>query len=327
MIKAGIFGIGSHLPEKVLTNFDLEKIVDTTDEWIYSRSGIKQRHIVANDQATSDISVEAAKKALENANVDIKDIDMFIVATATPDMLFPSTACVVASKFGIVGPPAFDIAAGCTGFVYGLVTAQQFVENGMYKKILVIGAESLSRILDWTDRSTCVLFGDGAGAVVVGPTEGKGVIASVLGADAVGGHNLTLPAGGSQKPATHETVDQRLHYVHMNGNEVFKFAVRAMAKACQEVMDKAGVTSDQIDWFIPHQANIRIIESASQKLKIPMEKIIITLDNVGNTSAASIPISLDKAAREGKLKKGDTILTVAFGAGLTWGASVIEWQI
>ncbi len=327
MIKAGILGIGSHLPEKVLTNFDLEKIVDTTDEWIYSRSGIKQRHIVANDQATSDISVEAAKKALENANVDIKDIDMFIVATATPDMLFPSTACVVASKFGIVGPPAFDIAAGCTGFVYGLVTAQQFVENGMYKKILVIGAESLSRILDWTDRSTCVLFGDGAGAVVVGPTEGKGVIASVLGADAVGGHNLTLPAGGSQKPATHETVDQRLHYVHMNGNEVFKFAVRAMAKACQEVMDKAGVTSDQIDWFIPHQANIRIIESASQKLKIPMEKIIITLDNVGNTSAASIPISLDKAAREGKLKKGDTILTVAFGAGLTWGASVIEWQI
>ncbi len=327
MIKAGILGIGSYLPEKVLTNFDLEKIVDTTDEWIYSRSGIKQRHIVAENQATSDISVEAAKKALASANVDVKDIDMFIVATATPDMLFPSTACVVASKFGIVGPPAFDIAAGCTGFIYGIVTAQQFVENGMCKRVLVVGAESLSRILDWTDRSTCVLFGDGAGAVVVGPTDDSGIVASVLGADGVGGHNLTLPAGGSQKPATHETVEQRLHYVHMNGNEVFKFAVRAMAKACQEVMDKAGVTSDQIDWFIPHQANIRIIESASQKLKIPMDKIIVTLDGVGNTSAASIPISLDKASKEGKLKKGDTILTVAFGAGLTWGASVIKWQI
>jgi 3-oxoacyl-[acyl-carrier-protein] synthase-3 len=327
MIKAGILGIGSYLPEKVLTNFDLEKIVETTDEWIYSRSGIKQRHIVADDQATSDISVEAAKKALASANLDVKDIDMFIVATATPDMLFPSTACVVASKFGIVGPPAFDIAAGCTGFIYGIVTAHQFVESGMCKCVLVIGAESLSRILDWTDRSTCVLFGDGAGAVIVGPVEDKGIIASVLGADAVGGHNLTLPAGGSQKPATHETVDQRQHYVHMNGNEVFKFAVRAMAKACQEVMNKAGVTADQIDWFVPHQANIRIIESASQKLKIPMEKVVVTLEDVGNTSAASIPISLDKASKEGKLKKGDTILTVAFGAGLTWGASVIKWQI
>ncbi|HQN37708.1 MAG TPA: beta-ketoacyl-ACP synthase III [Caldisericia bacterium] len=325
MINTGILGIGTYLPEKVLTNFDMEKIVDTTDEWIVSRSGIRNRHVVAEGQATSDISLIAAQRALENAGLEAKDIDMFIVATATPDMLFPSTACIVASKLGIVGPPAFDIAAGCTGFVYALTLANSFIKSGIHKRILVIGAESLTRILDWTDRSTCVLFGDGAGAVIVGETERNGIVHSVLGADGSGGHNLTLPAGGSALPASHETVDKRLHYVHMNGPEVFKFAVRAMAKSCKEVLEKAGMTSADINWFVPHQANIRIIESASHKLGIPMEKVLVTLDKTGNTSAATIPITIDMAVKEGKIKKGDKLLAVAFGAGLTWGAVVLEW--
>ncbi len=325
MTKAGILGIGSCLPEKVLTNFDLEKMVDTSNEWIVQRSGIKERHIVSEGQATSDIAYEAAKRALENAGLKPQDIDMFIVATASPDMLYPSTACLMAAKLGVSGPPAFDISAGCTGFIYALTMAKSFVESGAYKRVLVVGAEALSRFLDWTDRATCVLFADGAGAVVVGQVDKGGIIETVLNADGTGGNNITLPAGGSAMPASHETVDNKKHYVHMMGNEVFKFAVRAMGKGCNDVLAKANMQPSEVDWFLPHQANIRIIESAASRLGLPMDKVLVALDKMGNTSAATIPITLDMAVKEGKIKKGDKILMVAFGAGLTWGAVVLEW--
>jgi 3-oxoacyl-[acyl-carrier-protein] synthase-3 len=267
----------------------------------------------------------AAKEAIENAGLKPSDIDLFIVATASPDMLYPSTSCLVASKLGISGPPAFDVSAGCTGFIYGLATARAYVESGMFKHVLVIGAEVLSKFLDWTDRATCVLFGDGAGAVVVGPVDHGGIIGSVINADGMGGSYISLPAGGSAMPASHETVDKRLHYVHMNGNEVFKFAVRAMGKGCNDVLEKTSLKPSDINWFLPHQANIRIIESGAQRVGIPMEKVLIALDKIGNTSAASIPITLDFAVKQGKIKSGDKILMVAFGAGLTWGSAVVEW--
>ncbi len=328
MPRAGILSLSSYTPEKVLTNHDLEKMVDTTDEWIVTRTGIKQRHIVADGQATSDISVLAAKKALDKIGLTPEDIDCYILATATPDMLFPSTACLVTAKLGIDkidGPPAMDIAAGCTGFVYGLQIAKSFVESGTYKKVMVIGAEALSRILDWQDRNTCVLFGDGAGCAVVGEVESGGILDTYLGSWGAGGLHLTLPAGGSLNPASAETVEKRMHYVHMDGSDVFKFAVRAMGIGCKKVLERTGLTSDDIDWFVPHQANIRIIESASKRLGIPMERVLISLDKIGNTSAASVPMTIDYAMAENKIKKGDRLLMVAFGAGLTWGASVVEW--
>ena len=328
MKKAGIISLASYAPEKVMTNFDLEKMVETSDEWIVTRTGIKQRHIVAEDQATSDISTIAAKEALKKAGLEASDIDCFILATATPDMLFPSTGCLVTAKLGFTGvdsPPAYDIAAGCTGFVYGLAQAKAYVESGLYKRVMVIGAESLSRILDWTDRNTCVLFGDGAGAAIVSEAEGSGILGCELGSWGAGGMHLTLPAGGSLNPASQETIDKRMHYVHMDGNDVFKFAVRARGIGCKKILDKTGLTADDIDWFVPHQANIRIIDSAAKRLGIGMERVLVSLDELGNTSAASIPMTIDKAQQKGKIKKGDKLLMVAFGAGLTWGASIIEW--
>ncbi|MEZ4813525.1 MAG: beta-ketoacyl-ACP synthase III [Caldisericia bacterium] len=323
MPKAGILSLSSYTPEKVLTNHDLEKMVDTSDEWIVTRTGIKQRHIVAEGQATSDISVLAAKKALDKIGLTPEDIDCYILATATPDMLFPSTACLVTAKLGldkIDGPPAMDIAAGCTGFVYGLSMAKSFIESGMYKKVMVIGAEALSRILDWQDRNTCVLFGDGAGCAIVGEVESGGILDAYLGSWGAGGLHLTLPAGGSLNPASAETVEKRMHYVHMDGSDVFKFAVRAMGIGCKKVLERTGLTADDIDWFIPHQANIRIIESAAKRLGIPMERVLISLDKIGNTSAASVPMTIDYAIAENKIKKGDRLLMVGW-AGLTWGAS------
>lgn len=322
----GIIGMGTYVPEKIVTNKDLESIVETSDEWIVSRTGIKERRIVTSDLATSDLASRAAKKALEDAGVAAEEIDLIIVATATPDMFFPSTACLVQANIKAINAAAFDLVAGCSGFVYGLVTGSQFIKAGLYKKVLVIGAETLSKILDWTDRNTCVLFGDGAGAAVLAETEtGYGILGTQLGADGSGGDLLKLPAGGSRNPVTEETVSQRMHFVHMNGNEVFKFAVKVMGEAAMKALENAGLSASDVDCLIPHQANIRIIQSAAKRLKLPMDKVMVNVDKYGNTSAASIPIALEEAVHGGKVKRGDNIVLVGFGAGLTWASAVIKW--
>ena len=322
----GIIGIGSFVPEKILTNKDLEKIVDTNDEWISERTGIKVRHIVADGENTSDIAAKAAERALKDAGLTADDIDLIVVATATPDMLFPATACLVQNKLKAGKAAAYDLAAGCSGFMYAIVTASQFIKTGLYKHVLVIGAESLSRILDWTDRNTCVLFGDGAGAVVLGEVpEGYGILGSNLGADGSGGDLLCLPAGGTSRPATEATVRERLHFVHMAGNEVFKFAVKVMGEAALNALEHAKIDTSEVDWLIPHQANIRIIQSAAKRLKMPMEKVIVNVDKYGNTSSASIPIALEEAIHDGRIKSGQVIAMVGFGAGLTWASAVMRW--
>lgn len=327
-VSVGIVGIGSYVPEKVLTNKDLEKIVDTTDEWIASRTGIRERRITAEGQATSDLATEAAKRALSNAGVQADDIDLIIVATATPDMLFPSTACLVQANLKAAKAAAFDLEAACSGFVYGLVTAAQFIKSGVYEKILVIGAENLSKVLDWQDRNTCVLFGDGAGAAVVAKTEpGYGILGINLGADGSGGVFLNMPAGGSRLPATAETLNRRQHYLYMNGTEVYKFAVKVMGESALRALEHANLKTSDIDYVVPHQANIRIIQAAAKRLSVPMDKVGVTVNQYGNTSAASIPIGLDEAYRSGNIKKGDIIVVVGFGAGLTWASSVMKWSI
>jgi 3-oxoacyl-[acyl-carrier-protein] synthase-3 len=324
--SVGIIGIGSYVPEKEVTNKDLEKTVNTSDEWIVDRTGIKARRIAADDQATSDMAAVAAQKALSDAGVTAAEIDLIIVATATPDMAFPSTACLVQDKIQATNAAAFDLAAGCSGFVYALVVGSQFVQTGLYKKVLVVGAETLSRILDWTDRNTCVLFGDGAGAAVLSEVpEGYGLLGSDLGANGGGGELLKLPAGGSRLPASRSTIDLKQHYVFMNGSEVFKFAIKAMGSTALKALEKAGLTRDDVDVLVPHQANMRIIQAAAKRLKMPMEKVIINLDKYGNTSAASIPIAIDEASHSGKIKKGDVVVLVGFGAGLTWASAVIKW--
>ncbi|QZN73508.1 beta-ketoacyl-ACP synthase III [Paenibacillus sp. DR312] len=322
----GIIGTGKYVPEKILTNSDLEKMVDTNDEWIVSRTGIKERHIAAPDQATSDLAYEAAIKALESSGMTGSDLDLIIVATITPDSSFPSTACILQDKLGAKGAAAFDLSAACSGFVYGLASATSFIQSGMYNNALVIGADCLSRITDYTDRNTCVLFGDGAGAVVVGEVpEGRGFKAFDLGAEGAGGSLLQMEGGGSRLPATAETVENKKHYINMNGREVFKFAVRVMGTATIEVLRKAGMERTDVDLFVPHQANIRIIQSAMQRLELPEEKVVVNVDKYANTSAASIPLALVEAAEEGRMKAGDTVLMVGFGGGLTWGASVLVW--
>ncbi|MFS0869761.1 beta-ketoacyl-ACP synthase III [Paenibacillus xylanilyticus] len=322
----GVIGTGKYVPEKILTNSDLEKMVDTNDEWIVSRTGIKERHIAAPDQATSDLAYEAAMKALESAGMTGSDLDLIIVATITPDSAFPSTACILQDKLGAKGAAAFDLSAACSGFVYGLATATSFIQSGMYNNALVIGADCLSRITDYTDRNTCVLFGDGAGAVVIGEVpEGRGFKSFDLGAEGAGGGLLHLEGGGSRLPASAETVENKKHYIYMNGREVFKFAVRVMGTATDEVLRKAGLERTDVDLFVPHQANIRIIQSAMQRLELPEEKVVVNVDKYANTSAASIPLALVEAAEEGRMKAGDTILMVGFGGGLTWGASVLVW--
>ncbi|SFL87788.1 beta-ketoacyl-ACP synthase III [Pelosinus propionicus] len=322
----GIIGIGSFAPEKIVTNKDLEKVVETSDEWIVSRTGIKQRHVVETGVATSSLAALAAERALVDAGVTADEIDLIIVATATPDMLFPSTACLVQDKIKASKAAAFDLSAGCSGFAYGLVTGSQFIKTGLYKKILVIGAETLSTILDWNDRNTCVLFGDGAGAVVLGEVPvGYGILGVELGADGSGGELLKMPAGGSRIPATNESIEQRLHYLQMSGNDVFKFAVKVMGEAAIKALEHSGLSHTDVDCLIPHQANIRIIQSAAKRLKLPMEKVVINVDNYGNTSAASIPLAMDEAMKSGKLKNDDIVVLVGFGAGLTWGSCVIKW--
>ena len=324
-IRAGFLGTGSCLPDKEVTNFDLEKIVDTNDEWIRTRTGISARRIADDQTATSDLAYGASLKAMEAAGVTAEELDMIIVATITPDNSFPSTACTLQDKLGAVNASAFDVSAACSGFVYASTVAMQFVQSGAAKKILVVGAETLSKILDFTDRNTCVLFGDGAGAAIIGPVESGGIVAMELGAKGSGGKFLSQPAGGSRMPATKETVDNRLHYIKMDGSEVFKFAVRIMASSSKKVIEKAGWEIDELDYLIPHQANIRIINSAGKKLKLPSERVHVNLDKFGNTSAGSVPIALDEAVRTGKINKGDKVVLVAFGGGLTWGALAVEF--
>ncbi|PAB58890.1 beta-ketoacyl-ACP synthase III [Anaeromicrobium sediminis] len=327
LISAGILGLGSYVPEKIVTNDDIAKMVDTSHDWIVSRTGIEERRVVSEGQSTSDISAIAAKRALEDANLSPEDIDLIIVATLTPDMLIPSTACIVQSKIGAKNAAAFDLEAACSGFVYGLTVARQFVATGMYKNILVIGAEVLSKFLDWEDRNTCILFGDGAGAAVVGPVEdGKGILSMTMGADGTGGESLLIPAGGATMPASEQTIADRLHYIRMDGSEVFKFAVRTMGRASIEVIEKAGHKVEDIDFLVPHQANIRIVNSAAKKLKLSNDKFYVNLNKYGNMSGASIPVALDEAVKLGKIKKDDLVVLVGFGAGLTWGSCLIKWN-
>lgn len=323
----GILGVGCYVPEKILTNQDLEKIVDTSDEWITERTGIKQRHIAAPEEATSDLATKAALMALEDAKVSPEEIDLIILGTASSDHIFPSSACLVQAKIGAKNAAAFDLAAGCSGFVYSLAVASQMIKTGLYNKILIIGAETLSRIMNWEDRNTCVLFGDGAGAAVVGEVEdGYGVLGIDMGADGNGGMHLYQPAGGSRKPATPETAANHEHTIHMNGPEVFKFAIQIMGKTAKKALEKANMKPEELDMLFPHQANLRIISSAAKRLKMPMEKVWVNVNNYANTSAASIPIALTEAQAAGKLTKGMNIILDGFGAGLTWAAIVLKWS-
>ena len=323
--KVGILGLGKYLPEKRLTNKDLERIVDTTDEWIMTRTGIKERRIARDDEATSDMATEAARKALKAAGLEAKDIDLIIVARITPDMFFPATACLVQEKIGARQVPAFDISVACSGFIYGLSIANQFISSGTYKYALVIAAEKLSSITDWTDRNTCVLFGDGAGAAVLGPVEKGGILSMHLGADGKQGDLIKLPAGGSRIPASRKSVEDKLHFIKMNGAELFKHAVRIMADAALEATRPLGLKADDLNLVIPHQANIRILNAAAKRMGLSQDKIYLNIEKYGNMSAASSAVALVEAVEEGRIRKGDKILLDAFGGGLTWGAIVIEW--
>jgi len=323
--KVGIVGLGAYLPERVLTNKELEKMVDTTDEWITTRTGIKERRIARDDEATSDMATEAAKRALEDAGLTPTDIDLIIVATITPDMFFPATACIVQEKIGARQVPAFDVSVACSGFIYGLAIANQFIGSGTYKYALVIAAEKLSAITDWSDRNTCVLFGDGAGAAILGPVERGGILSVYLGANGKQGDLIKLPAGGSRIPATKKSIESNLHFIKMNGAELFKHAVKIMADAALEVTRPLGLQADDIKLVIPHQANIRILNAVAKRMGLTQDKIYLNLVKYGNMSAASSAVALVEAVKEGRIKRGEKMLLDAFGGGLTWGAIVIEW--
>ena len=321
--------VGIHAPERRVTNEELSRTVDTSDEWIRTRSGIGERRIAGPDENPSDMGTKAALQALGRAGLRPEDVDLLVVATMTPDLPFPSTACLVQAKLGLRKDiPCFDISAACSGFVYGLQVASDMVRSGRYRRALVIGAEKLSSVVDWTDRSTCVLFGDAAGAAVLEACDepGFGILAGELGADGANAELLYAPAGGSARPATPETVAAREHCLRMNGKEVFKLAVRVMAGACERVLAAAGVVSSQVGVIIPHQANIRIIEGVADQLGLGMDRFPLNLDRYGNTSAASIPLALEQAWREGRVRHGDLVLLVAFGSGLTWGALLLRWH-
>jgi len=322
----GILGMGSYAPEKILTNFDLEKMVDTTDEWIRERTGMVRRHMADDDTATSDIASEAARRALENAGLGPDDLDLIVVGTATPDMLFPSTASIVQKNLGARKAAAFDISAACSGFLYSLTVAKSLIESGAYEKCLIMGAETLTRVTNYEERETCVLFGDGAGAAVVGRVgDGRGIISTYLGSDGSLGDLLKQPAGGTRMPATEETIRNKMHCIQMQGNVVFKHAVKAMGDAALKTLGEAGYDGEDLDLLIPHQANLRIITATARRIHVPMEKVFVNLQEYGNTSAASIPLALDDARRQGVLEKGKLINLVAFGAGLTWGSVLMRW--
>jgi len=321
-----ITGVGSYVPAKVLTNHDLEKIVETSDEWITSRTGIKERRIAAKDEFTSDLATKAAQRAMKMAGITPEQLDLIIVATITSDMPFPSTACFVQQKLGARRAAAFDLEAACSGFIYGIEIGQQFIMSRTYDTVLVIGAEKLSTVVDWQDRNTCVLFGDGAGAVVMqNRPHSHGLLTAVMGADGNKANLLHMPAGGSRCPASKESVDGRLHYLRMDGKETFKNAVQAMLTAAQEALRRCELKISQIKCVIPHQANRRIIDAVGERLGATTDQLFVNLDRYGNTSAASVGIALDEAVSSGRVSRGDLILLVVFGAGLTWGAAVIEW--
>ncbi|TVY08781.1 beta-ketoacyl-ACP synthase III [Paenibacillus cremeus] len=326
LLPVGIIGTGKYVPERVLTNQELEQMVDTNDEWIVTRTGIRERRIASQVQASSDLAYEASKIALANAGIAPEELDLIVVATITPDMAFPSTACILQEKLGAKKAAAFDLSAACSGFIYSLANAANFIATGTYKYALVIGAECLSKITDYTDRNTCILFGDGAGAVVLGPVpEGRGFKAFELGADGTGGPLLKVQGGGSRCPASPQSLEGKQHFIYMAGAEVFKFAVRIMGGAAEEALRKAGMEKSDIDLLVPHQANIRIIQSALQKLSLSEDKCMINLDKYGNMSAASIPVALAEAVEGGRVKEGDCLVMVGFGGGLTWGATVLVW--
>jgi 3-oxoacyl-[acyl-carrier-protein] synthase-3 len=321
-----IAGIGRSIPSHVVTNRDLESSIETTDEWIQTRTGIRERRIAPPEVATSDLAFEAAQEALADAAVDARDLDLIIVGTASPDMLFPASACLVQNRLGARAAGAFDLSAACSSWAYGVAMGHAAIAAGTAETVLVIGSEVLSRIIDWTDRATCVLFGDAAAAVVLRPcAPGQGFLAFHLGSDGSGGSLIRLPAGGSRLPASEQTVAARDHYIKMNGREVYKFAVRAIPRAIERVVADAGLTIDQVDCFIPHQANIRIIEAAAQRLGQPMERFFVNVDRYGNTSSASVPVALYEALEEGRIRPGSVVVFVAFGGGFTWGAAALRW--
>ncbi len=315
-----IAGTGSYLPERVVTNQELEATVDTTDEWIRTRTGIEQRHIAADDETTSDLAYHASLAAMDAAGVGPQEIDMIVVGTCTPDLVFPNVACLLQERLGIGGGPAFSVEAACSGFMYAFSIADQFIRTGTVRRALVVGAETMSRIVDWTDRETCVLFGDGAGAVVIEASEEPGTIYSNLGADGKYKNMLYAEMGISKK-----STEPDASFIKMNGNDVFKMAVRTLERMVDQVVEENDIKQGDIDWFVPHQANLRIIKATAKRLKIPMERVVLTVAQHGNTSAASVPMALDTAVRDGRIKRGDLLLLEAFGGGFTWGASLIRY--
>ncbi len=326
-LKAGIAGVGVCLPDRVLTNDELATMVDTSDAWIRERVGVRERRIADAAQAASDLGAVAAARAIGHAGVAAEEVDLVIVATATPDTLFPATACIIQDKLRLKNAAAFDLAAGCSGFVYALAAGSRFVESGLYRTVLVVGAEVLSKVTDWSDRETCILLADGAGAVVLRPAApGYGILAVKLGADGSGGRYLRRPAGGSRLPHTLKTLAAKLDKLQMDGQEVFRFAIKALPEATLQALAAAGLGKEDVALVIPHQANRRIIEAAARRLELPMEKFMINLDRYGNTSSASVPIALHEALESGRLQDGDIVALTAFGAGLTWGSAILRWQ-
>lgn len=326
LVRAKISALGTFVPPRLLTNADLEKMVETTDQWIRERTGIRERHVVDKGMATSDLAVEAAKVALAQRGIEPSGLEAIIVGTVTPDMLFPCSACLVQHKLGAKDVWGFDMNAACSSFVYALQVGARFVTSGAHKKVMVIGADVMSSIIDYEDRATCVIFGDGAGAVILEPAEDSlGMIDFLHEVDGSGGCALYMPAGGSLHPATHDTVEQRMHFVHQDGQTVFKFAVRKTAELCERLLKRNGLTGKDLDVFIPHQANKRIIQATAERLRLPEEKVVINIDRYGNTTSATIPLAMDTAIQEGKLKKGDLVLLAAVGAGFTVGASLLRW--
>ncbi|HWR15386.1 MAG TPA: beta-ketoacyl-ACP synthase III [Terriglobales bacterium] len=328
-VRVKISSLGTFVPPRILSNYDLEKMVDTTNEWILERTGIRERHLVDKGMATSHMATEAAKIALAKRGIEASDLDAIIVATVTPDMMFPSTACLVQDRLGAKNIWGFDLIAACSSFVYALQVGTQFVKAGTHKKVMVIGSDTMSSVIDYTDRATCVIFGDGAGAVILEPSEEESVdiFDFIHEVDGSGACSLFMPGGGSLNPPTHETVDKKMHYVHQDGQAVFKFAVRKMAEVCENLLKRNGLSGKDVDCFIPHQANLRIIKATADRVGLAKEKVIVNIDRFGNTTSGTIPLAMNTAIEEGKLKKGDLVLVAAVGAGFTVGATLLRWAI
>jgi len=326
-IRANISGVGMYVPERVLTNRDMERMVDTSDDWIRERTGIRERRIVSDGQATSDLSVRAIEEVLGSSHSKPEEIDLIIVATVTPDMMFPSTACVIQKEIGATNAWGFDLSGACSGFLFALATGAQFIQTGTYRKVVVVGTDVMSSIIDFQDRSTCVLFGDGAGAVMLEPSEdgNLGILDFLLHSDGSGGRFLRMPGGGSRNPTNSQTIEKRLHYVQQDGRSVYKFAVRLIPDVSQELLKRNGFTSEDLALFIPHQANLRIINSSAERLKLRPDQVLINIDRYANTTAGTIPLGLAEASRDGRLKRGDLLLLTSFGAGFTWGSILLRW--